>query len=784
MKIWHSQQVDQIVVPSEIDSVKGYKFHSKSESKDGASCSRAKSRSVDQSFHLNNPFADLDIISRVTTSHGNVAKREDSSSSNSETPTMSSPIKQQQSTVKKQESISYTVKDNDTITSVSASFDITPSELIKTNRLSTRTIFPGQVLRIPPKSKLSTPNNSPIKTSGSHDGNGRSGTGLGAGTGSLTGNYPGSASKNESSRKFIKINVKHITDGNGVVSGTLLVTPNAVMFDPNVSDPLVLEQGAETYGVILPLEIIVHSGIYSDIAFMRVKGKDFVPPGPKPDLYPHDSSAVSKEEAPAAPTTTSTASASTATTTTNTIESQIGESTNIETNSKELAENLEESTNISAVATTTPIVAALTTTSTVQPLGTDLENIQDSGFETGRPSPAIPNEDLVTLQQPEESRKQKVLKRLSFPLAWMESLGGQAAKEETQSAPPESKINYRSLVSLDDMPDLFASIDKLIPRPLGSTRDSEDYPPWYLCLTMGKPKHRKIKSLIVSYGQKKCIKPEYWFSIPRNQVDDLYKFWMLWWPHLYGELDPHMVDERGYELVDWDTDLFSATNDDNDQPSDDKIEDSNSAFDSLAMKGEQLGELTKESWEVVSMSDELRRALYGSEELIPELIGDSEILLEDDIKNLGKNLTARAEGYPWLLAFSTSRDGFSLNSLYRKMQGVESPVLILVQDTKQRVFGALVSCALHVSDHFYGTGQSFLFTCRPNFHVFKWTGENMYFIKGNYESLSVGAGDGKFGLWLDGDFVMIERIAILIKLGITCPGQNSQEKSHLAVLCI
>ena len=59
------------------------------------------------------------------------------------------------------------------------------------------------------------------------------------------------------------------------------------MFDPNVSDPLVIEQGAETYGVILPLEIIVHAGIFSDIAFMKVKGKDFVPPGPKPDLYPN-----------------------------------------------------------------------------------------------------------------------------------------------------------------------------------------------------------------------------------------------------------------------------------------------------------------------------------------------------------------------------------------------------------------------------------------------------------------------------------------------------------------
>ncbi len=55
------------------------------------------------------------------------------------------------------------------------------------------------------------------------------------------------------------------------MSGTLLITPNAVMFDPNVSDPLVIEQGAESYGVILPLELIIQSGIYSDIAMMMVE---------------------------------------------------------------------------------------------------------------------------------------------------------------------------------------------------------------------------------------------------------------------------------------------------------------------------------------------------------------------------------------------------------------------------------------------------------------------------------------------------------------------------------
>lgn len=74
-------------------------------------------------------------------------------------------------------------------------------------------------------------------------------------------------------QRFLKINVRHITDGQGVVGGVLLVTPNAVMFDPNVSDPLVIEHGSESYCVIAPMELVVNAAIFHDIAHMRVGGE-------------------------------------------------------------------------------------------------------------------------------------------------------------------------------------------------------------------------------------------------------------------------------------------------------------------------------------------------------------------------------------------------------------------------------------------------------------------------------------------------------------------------------
>lgn len=90
---------------------------------------------------------------------------------------------------------------------------------------------------------------------------------------------------------------------------------------------------------------------------------------------------------------------------------------------------------------------------------------------------------------------------------------------------------------------------------------------------------------------------------------------------------------------------------------------------------------------------------------IPDLIGPTEILSEDhrwedntphddswakflnflSREKLCSHLPARAEGYSWSLVFSTSQHGFSLNSLYRKMHRLESPILIVIQDTEQNV---------------------------------------------------------------------------------------------------
>ncbi|KAH8395542.1 hypothetical protein KR222_005280 [Zaprionus bogoriensis] len=1048
---------------------------------------RSKSRSVDHGLAA--PF-DLDSLrSKVEQRFESVDK-----------------LSRQKSSLPTIPTISYTVGNRDTLTSVAARFDTTPSELTHLNRLNSSFIYPGQQLLVPDKSAKDDASTS---STGTNEGGGGSVSGKsspierkfssdeskqekdileGLRPGSpkpghierVVGNSGGTgggisdsqadeiADKSDDpviTQRFLKINVRHITDGQGVVGGVLLVTRNAVMFDPNVSDPLVIEHGPESYGVIAPMDLVVNAAIFHDIAHMRVAGGagpsvaaasasgDAEKPEiyyPKPVLVEEDSKELSEvqvdldankqrleaeigsleitddqeslcsstgREGDAFPkafeqeriddsSTEAKDSAKTdaqdddedkktlgLTNTRSTLEErrkslldhhwaipskdrssedEADNESNITVDSGERVQGPQSTTSTvsggaatSAQAAAAGAVSAATAAAAVAAApgaaagagagpgvlpGIDLEHLEqlskqscyDSGIDIREPIPQIqpipkktvysdadivlssdwvPPKTIVPThfsESPPRStilggqsldaggprkktssvsfsvddeaaqqaqavaaavaaggdkqadKKNKMLKRLSYPLTWVEGLTGEGGgppvgggslnkSADTDSAPntgdsnqsvfskvfssspitlvselggnlfsktpseesggspvppltphsthseghmtygrssigtfirPHSsegtasstklkepkpqppKLDYRSMVSMDDKPELFISVDKLIPRPARACSD----PPLYFRLRMGKPIGKAIPqgTTVMSYGKNK-LRAEYWFSVPKNRVDELYRFINTWVKHLYGELDEEQIKARGFELIQEDTEWTKSGT-------------TKSGGYGGSQDGEEIGDLTRESWEllkapfaktykiiktashaashdlellggeVLSMStDEYRKtSLFatGSFDLdfpIPDLIGKTEILTEEHREKLCAHLPARAEGYSWSLIFSTSQHGFALNSLYRKMARLESPVLIVIEDTEHNVFGALTSCSLHVSDHFYGTGESLLYKFNPSFKVFHWTGENMYFIKGNMESLSIGAGDGRFGLWLDGD---------------------------------
>ena len=54
----------------------------------------------------------------------------------------------------------------------------------------------------------------------------------------------------------------------GIANGVLLITPHSVMFKPNVSDPLVMDRGQDTYSIATLMTSVTSAAMYTDIAAM------------------------------------------------------------------------------------------------------------------------------------------------------------------------------------------------------------------------------------------------------------------------------------------------------------------------------------------------------------------------------------------------------------------------------------------------------------------------------------------------------------------------------------
>ena len=78
------------------------------------------------------------------------------------------------------------------------------------NRLSSRFVFAGQILKIPPPEPDKPPETKPASTKKVP--------------------LPLPEEQEMFDSQFVKINVRHITDGKGIVAGSLLLTPKVVSY--------------------------------------------------------------------------------------------------------------------------------------------------------------------------------------------------------------------------------------------------------------------------------------------------------------------------------------------------------------------------------------------------------------------------------------------------------------------------------------------------------------------------------------------------------------------------
>ncbi|XP_075438601.1 oxidation resistance protein 1 isoform X6 [Ascaphus truei] len=279
----------------------------------------------------------------------------------------------------------------------------------------------------------------------------------------------------------------------------------------------------------------------------------------------------------------------------------------------------------------------------------------------------------------------------------------------------------------------------------------------YLCLRVGKPMRKTFVShasaSMQQYAQRDK-KLEYWFAVPHDRTDHLYSFFIQWSPDIYAEETGESTREPGFVVVKKNEELDTANDSAVRLWEVVSVAEYHRRID--ALNTEELRTLCRRL--KITTREEVNpkqatsiRTDLEPESFRPNLSDPSELLQVDQIEKLTKHLPPRTIGYPWTLVYSTAKHGMSLKTLYRTMLGLDTPVLLVIKDSDSQIFGALASEPFKVSDCFYGTGETFLFTFCPDFEVFKWTGDNMFFIKGDMDSLAFGGGGGEFALWLDGD---------------------------------
>ncbi|XP_054425896.1 nuclear receptor coactivator 7 isoform X1 [Pteronotus mesoamericanus] len=796
--------------------------------------------------------------------------------------------------------VEYTAGSQDTLNSIALKFNITPNKLVELNKLFTHTIVPGQVLFVPdanfPSSTFRLSSSSPGATvspsSSDAEYDKLPDADLARKAIKPIERVLSSTSEEDEPGvvKFLKMNCRYFTDGKGVVGGVMIVTPNNIMFDPHKSDPLVIENGCEEYGLICPMEEVVSIALYNDISHMKIKDalpsdlpQDLCPlyrPGEWEDLASEKDinpfskfKSLSKDKRQQSEERAITSDSKS---------TRPLEKSTEHTHKKPLdsllsgkLKNMESSVEATSGSATVPEVSkgppdthtAFKSIAKENPLlggeddFTDLEELPSQN-DSGMDKRDISKECLSL--DPEEQRKAKsqiissamemqeqsalnfsriesdaelkgaldletcekqdkapeVDKQSGSPESQMESTlsihedldkvklieyylnknkEGSQVSDNLQKAelsdgksmepggiditlssslpqagePPaegnkdpdknwvrekaphplqlgsstEENMSKESLgnslestldnscqgAQVDNKSEIQLWLLKRIQVPiediLPSKEEKSKTPPMFLCIKVGKPMRKSFATHTAAMAQqygKRRKQPEYWFAVPRERVDHLYTFFVQWSPDVYGK----DAKEQGFVVVE---------------------------KEELNMIDNFFSEPTTKSWEIITVEEAKRRKSTCSyyedddETALPTLQPHSALLENMHIEQLARRLPARVQGYPWRLAYSTLEHGTSLKTLYRKSASLDSPVLLVIKDMDNQIFGAYATHPFKFSDHYYGTGETFLYTFSPNFKVFKWSGENSYFINGDISSLELGGGGGRFGLWLDAD---------------------------------
>ncbi|XP_058611587.1 nuclear receptor coactivator 7 isoform X2 [Onychostoma macrolepis] len=667
--------------------------------------------------------------------------------------------------------VEFTVGPKDTLNSIALKFNITPNKLVQLNRLYSHSVVPGQKLFVPDvdqsergsqvdgSSEHLTASESSEKERKDGESSCRSGRPVRRETSPL------SEDESPTTVKFLKMSCKYFTDGMGVVGGVMIITPNNIMFDPHKSDPLVIENGCEEYGLICPMEEVLSVALYDDVS--RMKLKDALPsPGEWEELpSEQDLNPFSRYEALGAPNRPIVLD-DIETAVSEISECQIADKSPSDEGFTEL-ELLQGDSNTTCSGQEGASLQEQRKTPTDKSVTSfHVEEDEDEGLhnrstdDNAELLQSVPNrldeptalvhdgkEATTEVNEETKTRGETLVNGVSAIEVTASDQKAKATLEDSEkcsSSPgpnlednkgpnPDVQLSEAELRRRASEAEMKSWLLKRMQRPIEdmllSNEEKSKAPPMFLCFKVGKPMRKSFAAGRTSSPAHSYIgrgrKPEYWFAVPQERVDHLYSFFIQWSPDTYGK----DAQEQGFVVVE---------------------------KDELTMIDNFFSDPVPRSWEIITINEAKRRQSFSFEDeepldLLPVLMDPSTLLEDTHIEKLSTRLPARVQGYPWRLVYSTVVHGTSLKTLYRNLMELDCPVLMVIKDMDNQIFGAFSTHPFRLSEHYYGTGETFLYSFCPEIKVYRWTGENSYFVKGNTDSLQIGGGGGHLGLWLDAD---------------------------------
>ncbi|XP_031703698.1 nuclear receptor coactivator 7 isoform X1 [Anarrhichthys ocellatus] len=496
--------------------------------------------------------------------------------------------------------------------------------------------------------------------------------------------------------RYLKLFCRYITDRKGVVSGILLVTSNKIFFDPCKTHALVKEHGCEEYLLSCSVDNLASVSFFSDISHVRFntsqqrrKGKNIFQslktaksraggfPNPKGESLPARVSVAASDLSRLALSLTKEVSGEEE----EEAESRDMAEAEVELDSSPL-EVLSEASegdlgvaDLSGAATFCCGGQEAVSKVKTEPLHTD---------ETGMPS--------------EKSRTAGTDVNRDLSQRWLIVFVSIFLRHESALALCLHSVPQRSSAG---NPGSLMFV-RLRVQPSAAKKKGAGG----LQLGSSKPLPRR----------------DAWIVLSQESSDELYAYLTHCRPDL-------CVLEGGEEEreADRDEEEFVLIEDREEEEGDEEV------FQRHRSSGDD--------WEMVLMEesgDKPMLVIDREPDGLNDIVESSHILEASHVRELCKELPPRTVGYSWQLTYSTSRHGASLKSLYRKLSATDSPVLVVIKDALDEIFGAFLSHPLRPSETFYGTGETFLFMLHPRFKCFRWTGENSFFIKGDLDSFVIG----------------------------------------------